>query len=130
MFGISQVIASNRTQGSDLQLTATGDLQTVGGDALAQERILRRLLTLPGSYLWHPTYGCGLLRYIGLPLNDELFSEIKANIISQMFEESAVAKSPEPQITLTSTPYNLFGGITYVSAITNAPQTLSFNYQK
>ena len=130
MAGISQVIGSNRIGGSDLLFTSTGDLQTVEGDTLTQQRILRRLMTAPGSYIWHPTYGAGLPTYIGKPLSDELFSELRALIISQVLEESGVAKNPIPVVTLTSVPFALFGQINYVSAFSNAPIVLSFNYQK
>jgi phage baseplate assembly protein W len=130
MAGISQLVASNYVNGSDLKLTAQGDLQTVDGDALTQERIYRRLMTTPGSYIFHPTYGAGLPTYIGKPLTNELYKQLAALIIAQVLEEATVSKTPEPQITLKSAPFVLFGEIQYYSAITNSLQILSFQFQK
>jgi len=51
--------------GSDLNLSATGDLLGVSSATRTQQRILRRLLTNPGEYLWHPDYGAGLPQFVG-----------------------------------------------------------------
>jgi hypothetical protein len=38
--------------GSDLEFGPTGDLAVLGGSALGQQRVLRRLLTSPLDYIW------------------------------------------------------------------------------
>ena len=38
--------------GADLVAGATGDLAVVDGPALGRQRVLRRLLTNPGDYIW------------------------------------------------------------------------------
>ena len=53
--------------GADLQAGPTGDLALADGAALGRQRVLRRLLTNPGDYIWHPTYGAGLARFVGHP---------------------------------------------------------------
>ena len=45
---------------NDLTCSPTGDLQSVDGLTLGNQRVLRRLLTAPGSYFWQPDYGGGL----------------------------------------------------------------------
>ena len=62
--------------GSDLSLSATGDLLTADGLDESQQRVLRRLLTNQQDYLWQPTYGAGLPSYIGLPLDQAALSAL------------------------------------------------------
>lgn len=81
--------------GGDLSTGPSGDLAAVSGSQLSQQRVLRRLLTNPGDYIWQPSYGAGLGRYVGAPVNA---AEITATIRSQMFQEASVAHSPEPVI--------------------------------
>ena len=59
------------------------------GPLLGQQRVLRRLLTSPGDYIWQLDYGAGLARFIGQPVNP---LQIKAVIRSQIFKEAAVAR--------------------------------------
>ena len=47
--------------------SASGDLLTTDDPT---NRILRRLLTNPGDYLWHPDYGAGLPSRIGTVVNE------------------------------------------------------------
>ena len=49
--------------GSDLSIGPTGDFALVSGAILGQQRVLRRLLTNPGDYIWHPDYGAGLAEF-------------------------------------------------------------------
>ena len=44
----------------------TGDLAGDGA-ALTQQRVLRRLLTNPGDYIWQLGYGAGLGQFVGRP---------------------------------------------------------------
>ena len=82
----------------DVSPSASGDLLTTDDPT---NRILRRLLTNPGDYIWHPEYGAGLPSRIGTVVNE---AELAALIREQMFLEPAVSHSPEPEITLTLIP--------------------------
>ena len=53
--------------GGDLLLGPSGDLASVDATLLGQQRVLRRLLTNPGDYLWNPAYGAGLGQFVGQP---------------------------------------------------------------
>lgn len=114
--------------GSDLVTGPTGDLATVTGVQRGQQRLLRRLLTSPGDYIWHPDYGAGLARFIGQPGN---VLQIRAVIRSQIFKEAAVARTPEPVIDVEFSPSGAVGTvyvhIRYVDAPTRETQTLSFS---
>lgn len=114
--------------GSDLLASATGDIATAVGPPLGQQRILRRLLTNPGDYIWQLDYGAGLARFIGQPANP---LQIMALIRSQIFKEEAVAREPEPSIDVRIAPRGASGTvyvyIRYVDEPTGETQVLSFS---
>lgn len=113
--------------GNDLVTSATGDLLPVDGTAKGQQRVLRRLLTNPGDYIFHPTYGAGLPKMIGDTLD---ISKITALIRSQIFLEAAVAKTPEPQIKVSAIPNGVSCSIRYVDSVTKKQAALSFNVDR
>lgn len=116
--------------GNDVQLTAAGDLRTVVGTQLADQRIIRRLLTNALDYIWQPTYGAGLPEFIGELDTPAIYEKIKGLITSQMLAESAVSQSPAPVITLTGLPSALSGTITYTEKLTNTQVVVSFSYPR
>jgi hypothetical protein len=99
------------TWGADLLVGATGDLAVVDGPTLGQQRIIRRLLTNIGDYLWQPYYGAGLASFVGISINP---SEIRAVIRSQIFKEHSVALAPEPVVTVGTDQSGSFN-INYVT---------------
>ncbi len=107
---------------------ATGDIGTVAGPLLGQQRVLRRLLTNPGDYIWHLDYGAGLARFIGQPINP---LQIRAVIRSQIFKEATVARQPEPLIDVQVAPGGASGTvyvyIRYVDAQSSQTQVISFS---
>lgn len=109
--------------GSDLLVGVTGDIATAAGTTLGQQRVLRRLLTNPGDYIWQPDYGAGLARFIGQPGN---VAQIRAVIRSQIFLESSVARSPEPVIDVQVGPSSIYVHIRYVDADTGETLILQF----
>jgi len=109
--------------GSDLIADATGDIATAAGATLGQQRVLRRLLTNPGEYIWQPDYGAGLARFIGQPANA---AQIRAVIRGQIFLESSVARSPEPVIDVQVGPSSVYVHIRYVDADTGETLILQF----
>jgi hypothetical protein len=113
--------------GNDLTVSNLGDLATVSGITLGQQRILRRLLTPPGSYIWELNYGAGIGSYVGLPLDSVLLKQIQGVITQQMLLETSVAQTPPPIINLTANQNMLFCNIQYTDAPTKTLQVLSFN---
>ena len=112
---------------SDLYPSVTGDLLDIADSTKTKQRILRRLLTNPGDDIWHPNYGAGLQRYIGMPLSEDLLSEISALITSQILLENTVSQNPAPTITLNAYGTFLSCAITYYDAVQQQIQSLSFN---
>ena len=84
--------------GADLAIGPTGDIACVDGALLGQQRVLRRLLTSPGDYLWALDYGAGLGRFVGETVDA---ARIEAVIRGQMFKEAAVARQPEPVVEVS-----------------------------
>ena len=91
----------HHTWAGDLLPSPTGDLLLAAGPPLGTQRVLRRLLTDPGAYLWHPAYGAGLGRFVGEPTDPR---GTAALIPGQMRGEPAVAASPEPVVTVRADP--------------------------
>ena len=109
-------------------ISPSGDISLVSGPLLGQQRVLRRLLTNPGDYIWQIDYGAGLARFIGQPTNA---LQIRAVVRSQIFKESTVARQPEPVINVEVAPGGAAGtvyvNIRYVDADTSEMQILSFS---
>jgi phage baseplate assembly protein W len=114
--------------GTDLAIGASGDLALASGMVLGQQRVLRRLLTNPGDYIWQPDYGAGLARFVGSPANK---TQIMAVIRSQIFKESTVARTPEPIIVVQVSPAGSIGTvyvqIQYADSSSGQTQILSFS---
>lgn len=113
--------------GSDLTVTATGDLKTVMRTDRSRQRVLRRLMTAPGDYLSHPTYGAGLPAYVGR--NAEA-GKIKAVIVGQMRLEASVDQSATATPAVTVAPVGagiLSAAISYQTASEQDPAVVSFS---
>lgn len=110
--------------GNDLTVAASGDLLSVAEPTRSEQRLVRRLLTPPGSYFWHPKYGAGLAQYIGQPT---AAATIQAIVRAQLKLESVVAATPAPQVTVTAYATGvLMVTIVYWNNNTGALRTLSF----
>jgi len=111
--------------GADLLAGPTGDLAVAEGAAQGRQRVLRRLLTNPGDYIWQPEYGAGLGRFVGSPAAPE---RIRAVVRSQIFREPAVARSPEPVVEVQADGQGrVFVAIRYADADSGATQSLGFS---
>lgn len=109
--------------GQDLQLGPTGDLATVADDNETQQRILHRLLTNVGDYIWQLAYGAGLPAMVGQTVNGPAIAAI---VRQQLLLEITVAVSPEPSITATyTTDGTVTLSIVYADAATGATQVLT-----
>ncbi|MGU3387293.1 hypothetical protein ACLBYG_22475 [Methylobacterium sp. D53M] len=109
--------------GAGLKVSPTGDLALVDGTQRGVQRVLRRLLTVAGTYIQHTEYGAGVQTRVGDDLDTDA---IEALIRSQIFLEAAVAKDPDPIITVSPILNGVFVRIVYADAATGKQQTLSF----
>lgn len=114
--------------GTDLAASNTGDLLTVTAITRGQQRVLRRLLTNPGDYIFQPEYGAGLGRWIGATAD---LAAMRALIRGQMLLEPSVAAQPEPDVSVLPIANQAGGGfavaISYVDAPSGEPVILSFD---
>ncbi len=109
--------------GADLQLGPTGDLLLVSGTEETKQRILHRLLTARGSYIWQLTYGAGLPEMVGEVASGQ---QIAAIITSQLALEQAVAVSPEPVVGVVASALGTVSAtITYTDSGAGPGQVLS-----
>ena len=110
--------------GSDLVLGPTGDLAVADGAALSQQRVLRRLLTNSGDYIWQLRYGAGLARFVGQPA---AAARIGGVIRAQMRRETTVARTPEPLVDVQAGQTGeVYVTVRYAEATSGATQVLSF----
>ncbi|QOK90895.1 phage tail protein [Ralstonia pseudosolanacearum] len=117
----------NHWVGGDLSTTSNGDLALANADTRTQQRIVRRLITNPGDYIWHTDYGAGLPQKIGETLD---LPALRGLIRAQVKMEDGVAKSPEPQVDVAAINNGVSVHIIYTSAITSRPVSLTFNVNK
>jgi phage baseplate assembly protein W len=106
----------------DLALSAAGDILAADGSPLGVQRVLRRLLTNPGDYIWQPDYGAGLAQFIGEPAAADA---IEAVILNQMTYEAVVSQTPDPPaVTVTvAVDGTVTASVAYVDAVTGEGQT-------
>ena len=108
--------------GNDFTVGPTGDIATSSGPQLGLERVLRRLLTNPGEYIFQLAYGAGLPAALGQVANAP---RIQAVIRAQMLQEAAVARAPAPVISVTSDGVgNTYAYVRYADAASGQTMTL------
>lgn len=117
----------NHYFGGDISTSNTGDLLSVTGTVRSQQRLLRRLLTNPGDYIFHPEYGAGLPAKVGNTLD---IPKLRALIRGQVQLEDSIAKTPEPVISLNAIANGVSVNIKYTDAATGSPAALSFNVNR
>ncbi len=106
--------------GDDLNVGSSGDLACVFDDEAVRERVLRRLLTSRGTYIWQPSYGAGLASFVGDIANAALLLSI---VRGQMLLEADVARKPLPTVSVSAADSGIATAmITYVSAMTGLTQ--------
>ena len=86
---------------SDLEIGPGGDFVIASGAQVTKQRVVRRLFTNPGEYIWQLDYGAGVGQYVGRPIQP---LHLRAVIRGQMFKEAMVARTPEPSISLDNQP--------------------------
>jgi hypothetical protein len=110
--------------GTDLTIGPTGDLALATGAVLSQQRVLRRLLTNPGDYIWQQQYGAELGQFVGKTTNP---LQIKAVIRSQISHEREIAQTPAPIVNVRMDITGaLYVSLQYVDVTSGQTQLLSF----
>jgi hypothetical protein len=111
--------------GGDLAVNAMGDLLFADGPALTQQRVLRRLLTNSGDYIWQLNYGAGLGLFVGQPGAPASIAGVTR---SQLLQETGVAANPAPVInTVVADDGTVTLSISYADATNGQSSVLSFS---
>jgi phage baseplate assembly protein W len=85
--------------GGDLAAGPSGDIAIADNMQLTEQRVLRRLLTNPGDYIWQLTYGAGLGQFVGQPGAP---AAITGTAKAQLLREARVAQTPAPSAATTA----------------------------
>ena len=117
----------NHYFGGDISVNNTGDLLSISGTTRSQQRLLRRLLTNPGAYIFHSDYGAGLPAKVGDTLD---IPKLRALIRGQVQLEDSIAKTPEAVISLSAIANGVTVNIKYTDVVTSNVATLSFNVNR
>ena len=91
--------------GGDLSAGPGGDINATPVQANIHQRLVRRLLTNPGDYIWHTNYGAGLGAYVGRPTSA---GRIKSAILNQIQFEPLVAETPAPAVQFNQSATGTF----------------------
>lgn len=111
------------TFGGDLVFGNAGDLALADASVLTEQRVLRRLLTNPGSYIWQVSYGAGLGQFVGAAGQAATAGAVAR---AQMADEVRVATTPPPQISVdTNNGAGLVMTIAYQDAATGQAGVLA-----
>jgi hypothetical protein len=94
--------------GGDLAVGPSGDINVAPLQANVQQRLVRRLLTNPGDYIWHTDYGAGLGGYVGQPYSPGI---IEGVILNQLQLEPLVATTPAPMVQINQSATGPFSTI-------------------
>jgi len=116
----------DHTNGSDLKLNSSNDLAFVFDTDETNQRIMRRLFTNKGSYIWNPTWGASIPWKIGEPLSVEEYTQIKNDVTAAVLEDDNVAHDPAPEITLEIINNGLVCYIRYYNTSSDKHDTISF----
>lgn len=111
--------------GSDLSVGSNGDIALSNGSTQINQRVLRRLLTNPGDYIWNLNYGGGLALFVGSASSP---IDVEAVIRTQMLLEPTVPSTPAPTVSVhaldKSTGY-VVAQITYADPSSDQPIALN-----
>ncbi len=111
--------------GGDLVIGATGDLLLADGEALTQQRVLRRILTNPGDYIWQLDYGAGLAQFVGQPGAPAAIAGVAR---AQMQLEKAVAVTPAPVVNVAAGDDGaVVLSLKYTDAVSEETSVLTFS---
>lgn len=110
--------------GDDVQLSSKNDLNPVISSDKTTQRIIRRLMTNPGAYVWHLDYGAGILEHVGDTMAN--LGIIEGLCVAQVQLEHGVASQPPPAVAFEMNGDMLTVKVEYTDQDTNSRQFLSF----
>lgn len=109
---------------ADAILSGTGDLSTVNGSTMTQQRIVRMVCTPEDGYEAEPGWGVGAGAYIGKTKTQ--LDALRLKIASRLVKDGYALRMPAPEVTIDTNGSFLFCTIKYADAATGETQQLTF----
>jgi len=75
---------------NDYEVSPSGDYKTLEGLDNLKEAVYRRLITVPGEYIFVPQYGVGVLKYLKQRVTPGLVTGLQNTITEQLYRESRI----------------------------------------
>ncbi len=113
----------DHTWGDDIAFGPTGDIATVTGADRSRQAVLRRLLTCPKDYLWHPDYGAGLPAEVGQNVR---LARARGIILGQMQLEDSVQRTPPPVVEVREILNGVQAEVRYIALPDKQPVLIQF----
>jgi len=107
---------------TDLSVDNAGDLMLSQGTQAGTERVIRRLMTSQGDYIFQLDYGAGLPSYLGQPA---AVPQIMGVIRQQMSLEDIVSQDPIPAVNVGLYNNTVTASIQYRDSDTQESAVLS-----
>ena len=112
--------------GDDIQLDSTNDLQLVFDTNETNQRIMRRLFTNKGTYIWNAAFGASIPWKLGETLSVEAYRDVINQVTAAVLEDDEVAKDPPPEISIKTTTNGLICYIRYYNLSSEEHDTITF----
>ena len=112
--------------GDDIRLDSTNDLAFVFDTDETNQRIMRRLFTNKGTYIWNAKWGASIPWKVGETLSLELYNLVVNEVTAAVLEDEDVAKDPPPEISIKTTNNGLICYIRYYNTSSDKHDTISF----
>lgn len=110
----------------DFQIDQQGDFDTLAGLDNVKQAILRRIMTVPGTLLHRPTYGCGLISFQNAPMTLSVKRQLAQRIGEQLPRDPRIAKVVSVAISAPDAqPDNVTIAVT-ADVVSYGTQTFSF----
>lgn len=114
----------SHTIGGDLDLDSGNGLALVSGAEETRQKILRRLCTNLGGYIWHLDYGAGFPAMVGMVASAETIQGVTQE---QLALESGVDQTQPITVEVTTAPTGKVQcNITYTDSQTQTVQALTY----
>ncbi len=82
-----------------LQVAADGDYRTIEDKEALEQALLRRLVTSPGEYAFHPDYGAGVRRAVNRSGSRAQLTQLRNLVLTQLRADERVRAVPAVSVT-------------------------------
>lgn len=110
----------------DFQINQQGDFDTLSGLDNVKQAIYRRLMTVPGTLLHRPTYGCGLISFQGAPMSLGVKRQLAQRIGENLKQDPRIAKVSSVAISATDDQPDSITIAVTANVVSYGTQTFTF----